>query len=84
MQCNQKQSSMTSPINSFALFCYNYPHNFIKECWEEGGWIVDHLESKFQSYYEEYGALEAPLRLYLALDNGNKARLEEYIATLDL
>ena len=75
---------MTSPINQFALFCYNYPHDFIKQCWGEGGWIVDHFESKFQGFHQEHGALEAPLRFYLALDNEHRARLEEYIATLDM
>lgn len=73
-----------TPINKFALFCYNYPHNFIKECWSEGGWIVDHFESKFAGYYEQYGSLEAPLRFYLALDGNHKQRLEEYIQTLEL
>ena len=67
-------------INKFAVFSYNYPPEFIKECWKDTEWLADHLAMKFRGYYEDYGARGVMLAFYTNLDGGNRQKLEKYIA----
>lgn len=64
-------------IAKFTVFAYNYPNGFINKVWS--GSIADHLQSKFNNYYQSEGAKGVMLAFYMSLDSGNKAKLEAFI-----
>lgn len=64
-------------IHLFVMFSFNYPHDFIQKAWE--GWIVKHLESKFSSIYQKYGATAVMSKFYTELDAENQEILINYI-----
>lgn len=55
-----------------------YPHNFIQECWGEGN-LANHLQSKFEMFYNMHGSWGALPAFISSLDSGNEAQLFEYI-----
>lgn len=44
-------------INSFAVFQFNYDHNFIQIAFKDG--MTDHLQQKFTGIYNQYGSKAA-------------------------
>lgn len=69
---------MKSQINLYVIFSFNYPHNFIQLVWGSGS-LADHLQSKFNGYYQDYGARGVFNTFYAELDGGNRAKLEQWI-----
>lgn len=68
---------MKTEMYLFAKFCYNYPSNFISECWK--GWIADHLQAKFSGLYERHGSRAVMVAFYNELDSQNAEQLENWI-----
>ena len=62
-------------------FIINYPHNFIEECYGNG-WLAEHLQTKFNSLYDKYGAMGVIPAFICELDSGNEQRLYDYIDSL--
>lgn len=75
---------MTSPINKFAVFSYNYPIGFIEEVWKDEEWIAKHLREKFRGYYDRHGSDGVMLAFYMGLSTDRQQQLEEYILNLEL
>lgn len=63
-------------IVKFMYFGHNYPSGFITKVWE--GSLGKHLEDKFSNMYHTYGTMTF-FRWFMELDEGNKARLIEWI-----
>lgn len=71
----------TTEIQKFASFSYNYPHNFIKLAFGDWSNLSNHLQSKFNDYYEIYGSRGVMLAFYMNLDGENRLILEKFICS---
>lgn len=71
---------MKSQINLYVYFSFNYPHDFITRVWGSGV-IADHLQSKFNGYYDSHGSRAVFNTFYVNLDSGNQKMLEDWIVT---
>ena len=70
---NEKQVDITKVI----MYGYNYEHKFIYNVWD--GNIADHLQSKFNNYYEKHGATAVFFIFYTELSQDNRTKLVRYI-----
>ena len=66
-EINEAQS--ISPIHNYVYFAYNYPSDFIEKAWAEDPNMVQHLKSKFDGFYKQYGAGGVMNKFYTELDN---------------
>lgn len=64
-------------INSFAVFQFNYDHNFIQIAFKDG--MADHLQQKFTGLYNQYGSKAAIIIFYMDLDTENRKLLARYV-----
>ena len=76
-EINEAQS--ISPIHNYVYFAYNYPSDFIEKAWAEDPNMVQHLKSKFDGFYKQYGAGGVMNKFYTELDNENQKTLEDWI-----
>ena len=76
-----EQTELFDPMGSFARFQLNYPHDFIAEAFKDKGWIADHLEKKFNGFYDQHGARAVIIMFWCDLDFENRKTLYEYILT---
>lgn len=67
-----------NPMTKFAMFAYNYPHNFIDMIWE--GRMAEHYKQKFISYYNEFGAKAVMVKFYMELDTDAQDKLAAWIS----
>lgn len=71
---------MTTAISKFITFCYNYPHNWVEECFAEAGdRMVHHLRKKFNEVWERVGAKAAVIQFYHELDLHYRAIFVKYL-----
>jgi len=73
------EDSSKSPINKFVYFGYNYHPDFIADVWSDNPNIIDHLQSKFDDYYNKVGSGAVMNKFYVNLDIENQRRLEEWV-----
>ena len=66
----------TKAIIKFMYFGHNYSSGFISKVWE--GSLGNHLQEKFNAMYHDYGTMTF-FRWFMQLDEGNKAKLTEWI-----
>lgn len=64
-------------INSFAVFQFNYDHNFIQIAFKDG--MSNHLQQKFTGLYNQYGSKAAIIIFYMDLDTENRKLLARYV-----
>jgi hypothetical protein len=65
--------------NALHWFGYNFPHDFIEECWKDSPEMARHLRGKFNFFVEKDDSLGGFYRFMQALDQGNRYRLMNYI-----
>ena len=73
---------MNDPIIStinWVYFCFNYDLNFIPKCWAGDQRMIDHLESKFLGYFNQYGSHSVMNHFMLNLDSDNQIKLAEWV-----
>ena len=76
---SENESDLTD-IAKFVQFAYNFPPKFIEEAFNsEGQNMVNHLEGKFNEFYNKVGASCVMLKFYTELDSENRKLLENYI-----
>ena len=67
-------------IKTWTMYGFNYEYQFIKKVFgDEGEMMVNHLQSKFDGYYESYGAAGAFFIFWAELDTKHKEKLEMYV-----
>lgn len=67
-------------IKKWTMFGFNYPHDFVKKVFgDEGEMMVNHLQSKFEGYYESYGSAGAFFIFWSELDGKHKEKLECWV-----
>ena len=64
-------------VHKVIMFGFNYPHGFINLVWE--GNIANHLQSKFNGFYNVYGSRAVFHMFYTNLDKGNQDQLVNWI-----
>ena len=64
-------------VNKVIMFGFNYPHGFINKVWDEN--ISNHLQSKFNGFYDKYGSTAVFNIFYSSLDNENREILTNWI-----
>lgn len=67
------------PIEKWNYWCANYDYDFIDKVWSDNKNMAKHLSDKFDAFYNSVGPYGVMLKFYLALDSGNKRKLEEYV-----
>jgi hypothetical protein len=72
------ESSSKSPINKFVYFGFNYPQDFIQQIWGDDS-LANHIQTKFDKYYDTVGAAGVMNRFYVELDSENQRKLEDWI-----
>ncbi|MFA6482302.1 MAG: hypothetical protein WCW62_06980 [Bacteroidales bacterium] len=64
-------------------FIYNWPADFIEQCWGSNPMLQEHLHDKFMGYYSKApNPHSAMLQFYWELDEKGKAILIDYILSL--
>ena len=66
-------------INKWHSFCMNYPPDFTKKVWADNPALAQHFESKFQGYWDTYGATGAMNVFYASLTWNNRKKLLEWV-----
>ena len=66
-------------INKWVYFCMNYPYNFIEQVWAGDTNMINHLKSKFNGYYEDYGSRAVMNTFYCNLDGNHQQRLMAWV-----
>ena len=74
-----ENTNSDSLIKKYVLFSYNYPYDFIEKVWEDEPNLANHLKSKFDSYYKNYGARAVMNEFYVNLDSENQSKLDNWI-----
>lgn len=62
---------------NFVMFALNYPHRFIHSVWT--GRMADHLQSKFDMYYNYVGSSGVMVKFFCELDTQNQQKLTDFI-----
>lgn len=70
---------MQDAINSFAVFQFNYPHNFIEHAFKDREYLIEHLKNKFNHMYDTHGSKAAMIVFYMDLDFENRRLLANYV-----
>ena len=65
----------TGIIDHFVYFCLNYPNNFIDAFTSQ----KEHIQSKFNSYYEKYGSYGVMIKFWAELDAENERHFSKWI-----
>lgn len=73
---------MESIVTKFVMFSLNYPIGFIKEV--EWTCSTEHMQGKFNSYYDRHGRVGAMTNFWAELSTANRNRLAEYINKIEL
>jgi len=66
-------------INHFVYFTLNYPNNFMDAFGDKDDYIRKHIETKFNTAYEKYGAYGAMTKFWTDLDAENKEKFANWI-----
>ena len=66
-------------VNKVMMFGFNYPNGFINQVWS--GSVANHLQSKFNSFYDSVGSKAVFQVFYTSLDNENREILINWILT---
>lgn len=68
-------------INKFIYFSLNFPHDFIEKIWGERKpfSLSEHLQGKFNNFYERYGSAGVMQVFYAELDGNNKRLMLDWI-----
>jgi hypothetical protein len=66
-------------MKRFHAFAYNFPYDFIENCWADNPRIAEHLRKKFNMYLNECESLEGFMRFVQSLDLDNERKLFNYI-----
>lgn len=64
-------------VHRLAYFCFNFPYDWVSECFGNNR----HLQDKWESLCLHYDTALAVLRFYLELDTTNQVLFEKYIET---
>ena len=59
-------------------FGFNYPHDFIEQCWKHDPNIVKHFRSKFSMLYQQHQGFTF-FQWYMELSENYKVELNEWI-----
>ena len=77
-ETNLNEASSYSPIHLYVYFAFNFPSDFIEKVWANNN-LMEHIKSKFDGYYNKYGADAVMNRFYVELDRENQQILEDWI-----
>lgn len=66
-------------LNQFVKFAFNYPPLFCLKIWKESPHMANHLNSKFNDYYDRYGSTGAMTAFYNSLDGTNAEIFVNYL-----
>ena len=69
----------TEILGKFTKFAFNYPPLFCLKIWKDSPHMANHLNEKFNDYYDRYGAAGAMVAFYNALDGTNSQIFETYL-----
>ena len=73
------ESMGKSPIELWNYWCANYDYQFIQKAWADNPNLAQHLQNKFDSYYDAVGPYGVMNMFYLNLDSTNQKILEDYV-----
>jgi hypothetical protein len=65
-------------MQAFGVFLNNWNSGFIQKVWGEGA-LSDHLNQKWNGYYQQHGAGEVVRKFYSELSGNNRSLLNAYI-----
>lgn len=65
-------------VNHWVYFTFNYPMGFLEKSFGTGV-IANHLQGKFSSFYERYGANAVMPKFWSELDSGNQRKLSDFV-----
>jgi hypothetical protein len=65
-------------VNHWVYFTFNYPMGFLEKSFGTGA-IANHLQGKFSSFYERYGANAVMPKFWSELDSGNQRKLSDFV-----
>lgn len=68
-----------SILSKFVKFAFNYPPLFCLKIWSDNPHIANHLNGKFNDYYDAHGSVGAMTALYNSLDTTNAKIFENYL-----
>lgn len=66
-------------MNRLMYFQANWHHDFIKKVWADDPGLANHLQQKFDGYYDYYKAEGCFLIFYLSLSSNNQSKLLNWI-----
>ena len=66
-------------LNQFVKFSFNYPSLFCLKAWKDSPHMANHLNSKFNDYYDRYGSVGAMTAFYNSLDDTNAEIFVNYL-----
>jgi len=73
---------MNKTIN-WMYFLYNFPHDFIKKCWESNPRLIEHMEAKLSAARhiegKNYVSSGAMCRFFMDLDRDNQLILLNWV-----
>jgi hypothetical protein len=73
-----ENNAQGSEVSRWVYFGFNYPSDFIQKVWENE-MTSDHMQEKFDSYYNTVGTHGVMNKFWAELDAGNRAILEEWV-----
>lgn len=66
-------------IEKWNYWCANYYDDFIERAWADDPNMIEHLQSKFDRYYDMVGSYGVMNAFYLDLDYNNRRILEKFV-----
>ena len=66
-------------MNRLMYFQANWEPGFIQKCWADDPGLAQHLQSKFEGYYDSHKSAGCFLIFYLNLSKSNQVKLLNWI-----
>ena len=69
----------TEVLSKFVKFAFNYPPLFCLKIWNDNPHMANHLNGKFNDYYDRHGPTGAMTAFYNSLDSTNSEIFANYL-----
>jgi len=69
-------------MDKLCIFIWNYPHNWILDCFKDDPNIAEHFNAKFRGFYKDHGPDQAMFKLLAAMSDHYREDVYAYVEKL--